>query len=165
MKTHPVQPTSSRHHKRAFSLAEVTLSLAIASLGFLSLVGLLPQGLAMAKQATDIGATSRISQKIGAEVLSTPWDKLSKSGYGEKRYFDDQGVETVNSDPFLSYIACVCIPAENKDVLLPSNGGASPSAEQYVRRVRIYVKQTSAPDFSFEEDMPYTSIKLAQMGQ
>lgn len=155
----------------AFSLVEVVFALAIASLGFLTLLGLLPSGLEMARNSADLAAQSRIVQHLSGELQSTPWSELDWNGYGKPRYFNDQGVEIpahqVSSqsggmDLVLSYVATVELTSQANDILLPAGGpaarrgssGASTSkVEPCLRRARIHVVNTTDPGFVFSAEV------------
>ena len=56
--------TSRKYRPQGFSLAEVTLALAIAAFGITTVLSLLPQGLSNMRKAGDVAAASRISQHI-----------------------------------------------------------------------------------------------------
>lgn len=164
----------------AFSLAEVVIALAIAAMGFVSLLGLLPQGLQMSRQAADLGAQTRITQQISAELNSTPWNLINwNPGYGDKRYFDDQGVEIPESElgsrqMEVTYVATIYIPtgtgSNTKKVQLPTGTMAANliTPESYMRKVRVYVATTPNPSFSFESAavgrIPFTTLLLTKIG-
>ncbi|MDP1589049.1 MAG: Verru_Chthon cassette protein B [Prosthecobacter sp.] len=172
MKTH--RSLSSR---AGFSLVEVTLAVAIAALGFITLLGLLPQGITMARDASRMATGSRIIQKLSGEMQSSSWDKITWNGYGPLRYFTSEGVEITpqESDPddalatSLSYVAAVQVPEQALDVMLPSGGAsASGAGEPHLRRVRICVASTANPEFDFTSASPLlvtsASVLIARMG-
>lgn len=143
-----------------FSLVEVVFALAIASLGFLTLLGLLPSGLEMARNSADLSAEARITQLIGGELQSTAWDELDWSGYGRSRLFNDQGVEipaaSVDSKgpgyAAVAYVVSVNLPASAMDVRLPADGvsASAQKVEGSLRRAKICIVPTSDPGFKFE---------------
>jgi len=142
----------------AFSLAEVVIALAIAALGFISLLGLLPQGLEMARKAADTGAQLRIFQMLSAELNSTPWERITWTQHnGPKRYFDDQGIEIqanqVNSpNAMLSYVVSVYVPTQALDVRLPVSSGGGATDESFIRRVRVCIATSSNPNHDFNKE-------------
>lgn len=152
----------SRLSRGGFSLIEVTLALAIAALGFITLLGLLPQGLDMARRSANLASEARIVQKLSNELQSASWEDLSWQGYGPKRYFNDQAMEiplSELSDPevafTLSYVACVYLPEDGLDLALPAGKGGSKTAatsapQNYARRVGIAVVPTSQPGYDFK---------------
>ncbi len=155
----------------AFSLVEVTIAVAIAALGFITLLGLLPQGISMARNTSQMSVGSKIIQKLSGEMQSIPWSHITWKGYGPNRYFDSEGMEITASssgsssgsqDPALamSYVASVYVPQTSLDVILPSGstggstGGSAGKPEPYLRRVRICVATSSDPSFSFVSASP-----------
>lgn len=160
----------------AFSLVEVTISVAIAALGFITLLGLLPQGIHMARDTAQMSIGAKIIQKLSGEMQSIPWSHITWKGYGKNRFFDSEGTEITASSSSsggqslatsLSYVASVYVPNTPLDVILPANGsgsgsgsgsggggggggaGSSNTPEPYLRRVRICVATTSDPSFNF----------------
>lgn len=94
--------------KRGFSLVEVTLAIAIVAFAFVSLLGLLPTGLNIFKQAMDTSVSAQIAQRVAGELQQTDYFTLLKNctpnltnfddtdtefGVLPSRYFDDQGTE------------------------------------------------------------------------
>lgn len=155
--------TTARSVPGGFSLIEVTLALAIAAMGFITLLGLLPQGLDMARRSANLASEARIVQKLSGELQSTAWDELNWTGYGPNRYFNDQAMELSQQDLgdpkiafTLTYVASVYIPQQAMDLALPSGtGGARASAgaaglpQTYARRMGIAIAPTSNRSFDF----------------
>lgn len=102
-----------RNHsaQRGFSLVEVTLTIGVVAFAFVALLGLLPTGLTVFREAMDTTVTSQIVQRITSELQETDYFTLLHeahlNGPGEDpvasdapiygvlpaRYFDDQGNE------------------------------------------------------------------------
>jgi uncharacterized protein (TIGR02598 family) len=150
------------------------MAVAIAALGFITILGLLPQGITMARNTAEMSVGSRIIQRIAGELQSTPWEKITWNGYGPLRYFNSEGTEITaptggasssadDEDLALSlaYVASVFVPDQALDVTLPAGAAASSSAtsEPYLRRVKICVATTNNPSFDFSAATPrrYTS--------
>jgi uncharacterized protein (TIGR02598 family) len=92
-----------------FSLIEITLSIGIIAFAFVALLGLLPTGMAVFRDAMDTSVTAQISQRIAGEIQETEFSSLlsqckpdlslfkpgteDQSGVLPTRYFDDQGNE------------------------------------------------------------------------
>lgn len=141
----------------AFSLVEVMMSLAIASMGFATMLGLLPHGLTMVQSSAQMSAETRIRQKLAGELLTAPWDQLQWTGYGAMRYFTDEGIELSQSEMSsqgdvnlsLAYAASVQMPQEPLDVRLPAGGQAQDRVQPYLRRVKICIASTTDPKFDF----------------
>ena len=160
MKTH-LGNLDVKRDQRGFSLIEVTLALAIAALGFITLLGLLPQGLDMARRSANLASEARIVQKLSSELQSTSWDDLQWKGYGTRRYFNDQAMEIPAADLSnpevaftLSYVACVYLPDKGMDLTLPSGSGARTAAaiapQHYARRLGIAIVPTSQSTYDFD---------------
>jgi uncharacterized protein (TIGR02598 family) len=145
-----------------FSLAEVTISLAIAAGGFITLLGLLPQGLEMSRRTAEMAATARIIEHVSGELMQLPWENLNWSGHSDdaksKRYYDDQGIPLLESDlaskgAMLAYVASIYLTPENDEtqgVRLPVGDQQLPP-EKYVRRAMVYVASTMDKNQTFPE--------------
>jgi uncharacterized protein (TIGR02598 family) len=151
-----------------FSLIEVTLALSIAAIGFVVLLGLLPQGLEMARQASETSVVSKINRLMASELHATPWDRLPPGGFSEKRYFDDHGVETTANDAFGIYVASFYTPEPTLDVTVPCGDAVSTEREAYLRRVKICIAVNPTSDFEFSESIPSKistqTVLLANLG-
>lgn len=161
----------------AFSLVEVTIAVAIAALGFLTLLGLLPQGMNMARNSAEMSVGSKIVQKISGDLQSMAWDRITWTGYGPPRYFTNEGREMTKADTnaedmaaTLAYVASVQVPVKPMDVVLPAGtaGGNATTPETYLRRVKISVATTQDTEFNFNTAPPArftsTSALIARMG-
>ncbi len=183
MKTHH---SKHRRHSSAscqgFSLVEVTIAVAVAALGLVTLMGLLPQGINMARESAQMSTGSRIIQKLSGEMQSASWEDITWKGYSPLRYFTAEGTEisaSASADANelasrLSYVASVHVPEQPLDVVLPSGtgGGAgsagSQAAAQYLRRVRVCVASSNDPAFDFSKASPMrvtaSTALIARMG-
>lgn len=149
-------PHGTARQDGGFSLVEVTIALAIAALGFITLLGLLPQGMEMARQSSELSTYARILQKMSGELQTTPWKNITWSGYGGRRYFTGEGVEIKPSElnatkvtDAVTYVAAVYVPPGALDLRLPGVNLAQP-IESCTRRVRVVVATTTNRDFNFE---------------
>jgi uncharacterized protein (TIGR02598 family) len=81
----------------AFSLVEVTLALGIVAFSLVTLLGLMPMGLATFHKAVETSVSSQIVQQVVTDVEQTDFSQLTTSATGVTqlglRYFDDQGNE------------------------------------------------------------------------
>ena len=142
---------------------EVTIALAIAGLGFTTLLGLLPHGMEMVRHTSELSAGSKVIQKISGELQSAPWATINWTGYGARRYFTDEGVEIPAADvqnpanPYglLTYVTSVYVQNQDPEVLLPSG-----TAEPYLRKIRICVATTTNPSFSFDSAPPTRFLSI-----
>ena len=159
-----------------FSLVDVMMALAIASLGFVTMLGVMPHGLQLARSSAELSAESRIKQKLVGELLTASWEQLDWTGYGPTRYFNDQGIELtqkdvsggIDGDMAVVYLASIEMPEEPLDFHLPAGGQPSP-VQKYLRRVKICVATSSDPEFNFRSApsrrvRTFTTI-LADAGQ
>jgi uncharacterized protein (TIGR02598 family) len=62
--------------RRAFTLVEVTLALGIASVAILSMLALMPVGLATMKDATDSAGRAQILTHVASVLRATPYGDL-----------------------------------------------------------------------------------------
>lgn len=161
---------STRPHQRhtstsaaAFSLVEVTIAVAIAALGFLTLLGLLPQGMNMARDSAEMSVSSKVVQKISGDLQSMAWSRITWTGYGPLRYFTNEGREMTRADTSaedmtatLAYVAAVYVPEKPLDLVLPAGTASSKATtpETYLRRVKISVATTQDPAFDFTTASP-----------
>lgn len=80
-----------------FSLVEVTLAMAIAAVGLVSIIGMLPQGMQTMRDAGDRAIEARIHQQILGELQMTPFGDSNSSALdtydGLEIYYDAQGEE------------------------------------------------------------------------
>lgn len=110
----------SRHPaSAAFSLIEVVLAIGVIAFGFVSILGLLPTGLQLFREAVETSVSSQIAQRVINDAQQTDFkvltdeDNLPASldtftfqgpavAVGAFRYFDDQGNEIVPASGSLS---------------------------------------------------------------
>ena len=126
---------------RGFSLIEVTIALAIASVALVTLLGLIPQGMDTMREAGDQAIMGRIHQQILNEIQLTPFEDAGGNSLldrydGVEFYYDAQGEEMSDSmspasDPDKAkgsfghiYSARVSIPKEGSGNFPASVGGA-----------------------------------------
>lgn len=156
-------PKNTRTFLRSgFSLVEVTIAVAIAALGFVTLMGLLPTGINMAKDAAQMSTGTRIIQKLSGEMQSASWADVNWTGYSPVRYFTSEGTEITAADAgspeelaaSISYVASVQLPDQPLDVILPGTAAGAQKPAQYLRRVRICVAASNDPAFDFASAAP-----------
>lgn len=110
----------------AFSLIEVTLSIAIVAFAFVAIFGLLPVGMNTFRRAVDYSLGSQIVQRLVNDAMQTDYAELIKvtPAAPSTRYFDDQGNEVTADNDYL-YIAELSVVAPT--TLPPATNPASPS--------------------------------------
>lgn len=93
----PREPAAGMKHGascRGFSLVEVVIAIGVIAFAFIPMVGMLPMGLNLSKQAIDTTVEAQIAQRLTAEVQQTDFsrlDELAASSITSPYYFDDQG--------------------------------------------------------------------------
>jgi uncharacterized protein (TIGR02598 family) len=123
-----------------FSLVEVTLAVAIAALAIITLLGLLPQGLEMARKTSLMVSDSNILEQITHDMENATFDQLPTQTV--KKYYNDQGREVAQDSTDLTYV----VEIEPQSVV------ALPKAEKvqpYMKRMVIKIAATSSPGFVF----------------
>jgi uncharacterized protein (TIGR02598 family) len=98
-----------RRRVAAFTLSEVALSIGILAFALTPILGLLPTGLRLFRDATQTAVQAQIVQRITAEAAQTEFSKLTSSGVREfaPRYFDDQGTEVETAGSALYHVKLV----------------------------------------------------------
>lgn len=92
---------TSKPKAGGFTLAEVTISLAVASVGLLSILLLLPAGLTNYRDAVDTSVQTQIAQKLETDATQTPFAELvGSTGMNQLpiRFFDSRGEEVSTVD-------------------------------------------------------------------
>lgn len=175
MKTN-FNPTRNARLCAGFSLVEVTIAVAIAALGFTTLMGLLPSSINMAKESAQMSTGARIIQKLTGELQSAEWADITWKGYGPVRYFTSEGAEITPSESLapdqlatqIAYVASVQLPDQPLDVMLPAGGAGTQITEPYLRRVRVCVAGSNDPEFDFAKASPMritsATALIARMG-
>lgn len=112
-------PRPSRQTAAGFSLVEVVLALGITSFSLLTILGLLPVGLTVLKEAGDASTRARIVQKLHGEILLMPFAKLEDHFAGQTLYFDEAG-ERVSQGP--STVALYKVETQLTSPQYPNSG-------------------------------------------
>ncbi|XHR27121.1 MAG: Verru_Chthon cassette protein B [Chthoniobacteraceae bacterium] len=78
--------------RRAFTLIETAVALGIIAFSLLAMIGVMPVGLTMMRQAMDMMRESQIVQQITAKALLTPYSELAANFPSQTTsYYDEQG--------------------------------------------------------------------------
>jgi uncharacterized protein (TIGR02598 family) len=145
----------NKSNGRAFSLVETVLALGILGLAITALLGLLPHGIEMTRQAANISAVSRIVGNISSELSLFQFSELrSGSARISNLAFDDQGSKIIGGQTFQSYLAEVNI--SNTGAVIPGSGTPQP---QMIIAV-INVAATPNPGFVFNPAAPNTYVSI-----
>jgi uncharacterized protein (TIGR02598 family) len=156
-----------------FSLPEVTIAVAIAALGLVSVLGLLPTGLENVRVAGNNIATSRILQEMISEIQSADWGTLASGSSGSnvgnwnkltnynnsRRFFDgegtligsSQGTNLSNADGMkLAYVAKFeFVPLAPTQILSGGSGAPDAGTRTDLLRVVIHIVSTTNQNFDF----------------
>ncbi len=97
MKFVPLSFPALNKKRRAFSLVEVTMALGLVSFAVITVIGLMPVGIAALHRAIDTTEEAQIVRQIGAQVLLTPYSQLPANFSGTTFYYDQDGVFLTNS--------------------------------------------------------------------
>jgi len=103
----------------ALTLVEVVLAIGIIPFAFIPLIGMLPVGIDMSRQAIDTTVQSQIVQQLTTEALQTDFSNLSTLASNSTRkpyYFDDQG-NKVSDDNAAGSIYTAAISASTNTAL------------------------------------------------
>jgi uncharacterized protein (TIGR02598 family) len=170
--------------RQGFSLPEVTIAVAIAALGLVSVLGLLPTGLENVRVAGNNIATSRICQEMISEIQSADWGTLNTGSSGSnvgnwnkltgynnaRRFFDGEGTligstqggNVSSSDTMrLAYVAMYeFVPLSPTQIL--SGGSAAPDANTRtdLLRVIIHIVSTTNQNFDFSASTTYRKDRV-----
>lgn len=88
----------TRRSRAGFSLVEIATSIGIIAFAFVSLIGLLPTGLQVFREAIDSTNETWIAQSLNSMIQVTPWSKIGEL----ERYtffFDEEGRLTDRISP------------------------------------------------------------------
>jgi uncharacterized protein (TIGR02598 family) len=94
---------SLRRTRAGFSLIEVVLALGITSFSLLTILGLLPVGLNVLREAGEASTRARIIQKLHGEVLLMPFSALDARFGDQTLYYDDAGEPVAQTDATALY--------------------------------------------------------------
>ena len=143
MKTHSKSPRRGRV-VRAFTLVETVIAIGIVSTVMVALLGMMPEGMNMIRQAGQRTVGVRIAQELIGRIQLADFDEVS-SFDNNVYHFDDMGTEVTSGDQRKIYTAKIEVSAlEHR---LP--GAAQPS--KVLKNVVIKVSDSlTQVDFSDE---------------
>lgn len=105
---HSIPGSPRKVRQTGFSLVEVTIATGIAAFGIITLLGLLPSGMNLFRDAMNVTVSSQIAQRVIKEAAQTDYDTLVGVTPGAPaptapvikpwRYFTDEGVELPASE-------------------------------------------------------------------
>lgn len=155
MRPHTPQSPSP---KRAFSLIEVAMALGIVAFAFTALLGMLPVGLGLFRNATDTSVATRIVQKVSGDLQQADFETIT-SADGQILHFDEQGTILSSASGAIYWARVSIFPS----VQLPGNSRAGTGD---LTRVVIQVahnpaakEPTSGADGTWQEQAGVRLIK------
>lgn len=150
-------PIRSRSYL-GFSLVEVALAVAIAAVGIITLLGLMPEGLEMSRKTGLLTLNSNILEQIIRDLENTQFRLLPVQGAGtgtgsgtgggtvmqqrSRRYFDDQGQQVGEGSKAIIFVAEI-------DFSQPASLPKTERQQPNLRRVIIRIANTGNPAFEF----------------
>jgi uncharacterized protein (TIGR02598 family) len=122
MKRSPYSEASLRpRNSRAFSLIEVTIALAIVSVTFIALLGLLPVGLNTFTRSVDASVETQIGQSVLAQARQVKFSELEEF-LNQKYDFDDQGKPVGDKDDRIYYANPLAADGNPPDIKISYKG-------------------------------------------
>lgn len=154
--------------RSAFSLVEVMLALGIISFAFVALLGLIPLGLDMFRNAVDATVEAQILQRVTTVARQGRFSQLDQLNRNAAQqagkeapdfFFDEQGSEITDPNAIkeLQYIYTAAVllkPVSN----IPA-GASSEEANPNVATLNVFIRRESAP-----RDVRHSSIFIANNG-
>jgi len=135
---------SQRPCSKAFTLVETVLALGIVSTVMIGLVGLMPAGMNIVREAGERSIGVQIGQKLIGEAQLVAFDEVEQLAAQGERYFDDMGTEMENDGLGRFYRAVIEVSGES--IRLP---GMRPSRQLKM----VVVKVSGSPnDPSFSDE-------------
>lgn len=172
-----------------FSLIEVTISIAITAVALVSLMGMLPAGMRIMREAGDRAVETRIHQEILSEILLVKWEARfefdhSKAGL---RFYDDQGIllnkSAMTAEEFdfsRVYTARVNVPKVNdplpnslggtvyKGVITPGETAENPNLQLAIVEITSVLEVDQPSEFddpNFEKTIRTFQATITEMGK
>jgi uncharacterized protein (TIGR02598 family) len=156
--------TSSLNRLRSgFSLVEVALAVAIAALGIITCLGLLPEGMEMSKKTASLAINSNIVEQIIRDIENASgWRTLKPtyqppSGFpaagtppteqDQRKYYDYQGTSVPEGDTSIAMVASI-----DYNQTSPVPGPERGQDQQFLARVIIRIAATTNSDYEFNDE-------------
>lgn len=148
-------------HAPGFSLVEVALAVAIAALGIITCLGLLPEGLEMSRRTVQLAINSNILEQIIRDAENASWPVLKPAhglpssypmqtdgggagGQALRMLYDSQGSKIEADSGQVSFVAEVGFSGT---CVLPGNPASA--NEPFLARLVIRVANSQDPEFKF----------------
>jgi uncharacterized protein (TIGR02598 family) len=135
---------------RGFSLVETVMALAIMGFAITALLGLIPHGLKMSRQAADAGAMTRIIDDLSAKIYrNTRAELTALIASGGQLQFDEQGIllDQTEAATRSVYVARVMLNPNNIGL---TGEGVKVSGQETVIGVLLQIASSPLRDFNFD---------------
>ncbi|MBL9185448.1 MAG: Verru_Chthon cassette protein B [Verrucomicrobiaceae bacterium] len=166
-----------RTYQNGFSLVEVALAVAIAALGIITCLGLLPEGLEMSRRTNQMAINSNILEQIIRDIENAQGWRTIKNSYAPPAGFPSPGVPATpeelrktydyqgtplaedDDDAFPAFVVEV---SNDQPCGLPGVGGVLPGLpsgagggdQPYLARLVIKIANSTDRDFAFDNAPP-----------
>ncbi len=143
-----------------FSLVEVALAVAIAALGIITCLGLLPEGLEMSRRTAELTMQSNILEQIIRDIEKAAWVDIAGGPARQNRYYDSQGIQVAEDSRDITYVVEIdasveCdYPGSNEDSKFHKE------LQNQLQRLVIRIATSSSTDYDFRGKDPslYTTF-------
>ncbi|MEM8953558.1 MAG: Verru_Chthon cassette protein B [Verrucomicrobiota bacterium] len=149
-------PKRFQPNRDAFSLAEVTLALALVTVALIPVASLIILGVETMRESIEETAVARILESISGDLRMSNFADLSQID-NSKRFFDQEGTD-VTGLPEASnaiYTARIIVSNTPSDVDLP--GGLGRVTPQELKRIIVEVAVSRGNSFDFNS--PSATVK------
>jgi uncharacterized protein (TIGR02598 family) len=145
-------------YQNGFSLVEVALAVAIASLGIITCLGLLPEGIEMSRKTGQMAINGNVLEQIIRDVENARNWRALKATYAPPagfpsggspatatditKYYDYQGTPVTAESNNISFVAQI-------EYNLPCYLPGDTADQNYLARLRIRIANTSNAQYEF----------------
>lgn len=144
-------PHRLRQRDSGFSLVEVALAVAIAAVGIITCLGLLPEGLEMSRRTAELAINSNILEQVVRDVENAGWPYLSAQTSKVKKFYNDQGTEVAQDAKDITYVVEVDYTAL---AYLSATNQSEDGLQQNLKRLVIRMATSTNPEYKFEGKNP-----------
>jgi len=130
--------------RAAFSLVEVTLAMALVSFAVVTIIGLMPVGLAALHSVIGTTEEAQIVREIGAQAVLTPYSMLNTTFSGQTFYYDENGAILASSPSPRPTGTCYWATAT---VVSPVYPGSSSATAMAGNMSTVHIAMMTGPGF------------------
>ena len=150
---------NSRSKKGAFTLVETVLAIGIVSTVMIALMGLIPLGMKMMKEAGVNTVGARIANKLLGEVQLSEFDDIQQYN-GKIYWFDDMGTQLKKAEEE-SKLRRIYTAKVEVDEEAPQIPGAQ--ANKFLKRVVVKVSNVLGDEPDFKDPNPDSGANQKRM--